>query len=112
MAATARSASAGPTPSCASRRAFAARQWLAERFEAERPRLRGMAYRMLGSATEAGAVAAGTLAFVGRAQAARIALVDGAPGFVVAPLGRLRLAVKLSIADCLITDIQVIAAPE
>lgn len=29
------------------------RKWLAERFEAERPRLRGVAYRMLGSLSEA-----------------------------------------------------------
>ena len=29
------------------------RSWLTERFEANRPRLRGVAYRMLGSLTEA-----------------------------------------------------------
>jgi hypothetical protein len=57
-------------------------------------------------------VAAGTLAFVGRARAARVALVDGAPSLVVAPLGHLQLAVKLVINDGLITDIDVIADPE
>jgi hypothetical protein len=62
--------------------------------------------------TDGRAVAEGTLAFVGRAEAARVALVDGAPGLVVAPRGRLRLAVKLVVNDGLITDIDVLADPE
>jgi RNA polymerase sigma-70 factor, ECF subfamily len=50
--------------------------------------------------------------FSGRAQAAKPALVDGALGFVVAPAGRLLLAMNLTIADGRITAIDVIANRE
>jgi hypothetical protein len=39
-----------------------AQGWLTERFEEDRPRLRGVAYRMLGSLSEAGRGAGGVAA--------------------------------------------------
>lgn len=50
--------------------------------------------------------------FSGRAQAARPALVDGALGFVVAPAGRLMLAMNLTITDGRISAINVIGDRE
>jgi hypothetical protein len=38
--------------------------------------------------------------------------VDGAPGLVVAPRGRLRVALRLTIEDDKIVEIDVIAEPE
>ncbi|HEU0094981.1 MAG TPA: sigma-70 family RNA polymerase sigma factor [Rhizomicrobium sp.] len=49
--------------------------------------------------------------FQGRAQAARVALVDGKPGFVVAPRGRLLLAVEVTVVDGRITFMRGIADP-
>lgn len=66
----------------------------------------------LGASAElrgAGAVAG---AFLGRAQAARPALVDGALGIVVAPKGRLLLVLGLTMADGKILTIDAIADPE
>ena len=51
-------------------------------------------------------------AFNGRAQAARFALVDGAPGIVVAPNGRLLLVLKVTLRDGRIAAIEAIADPE
>lgn len=51
-------------------------------------------------------------AFVGRAQAARTVLVDGAVGAVVAPRGRLRLVVRFTIADGKIAAIDAVGDPE
>ena len=49
--------------------------------------------------------------FSGRAQAARIALVNGAVGVVVAPRGRLFLALGLKISGGKISEVEVIADP-
>jgi RNA polymerase sigma-70 factor (ECF subfamily) len=50
--------------------------------------------------------------FKGKAQAARPALVDGALGVVVAPQGRLLLALKLTFAGDRIAAIEVVADPD
>jgi len=50
--------------------------------------------------------------FLGRATGARAALVDGAVGAVVAPQGRLFLALGFTIEDGRITAIEAIADPE
>ena len=50
--------------------------------------------------------------FLGRATGARPALVDGAVGAVVAPQGRLFLALGFTIEDGRITAIEAIADPE
>ena len=49
--------------------------------------------------------------FSGRAQAARIALVNGAVGVVVAPRGRLFLVLGLKISGGKIAEVEVIADP-
>ncbi|HEX4117367.1 MAG TPA: sigma-70 family RNA polymerase sigma factor [Rhizomicrobium sp.] len=49
--------------------------------------------------------------FLGRAQAARTALVDGGLGLVVAPKGQLMLALRVGIHDGRIASIQAIAEP-
>lgn len=54
------------------------------------------------------AVAEETKAFGGGARWGQVALVDGRPGLVVAPNGRLRLAIRVTIADGLITAYDVI----
>ncbi len=51
-------------------------------------------------------------ALVHRATTARAALVNGAPGIVVAPAGRLRLVLVPTIEDGIITELDVIAEPE
>lgn len=48
-------------------------------------------------------------AFAGRAQAARVALVDGALGLVVAPRGRLLLVLRLTVASGRISGIEAVA---
>lgn len=58
------------------------------------------------------AVAEGTLAFAGRAGLAEIALLDGAVGLVVAPRGRLVLAVTFTIEGDRIAAYDVIADRE
>lgn len=50
--------------------------------------------------------------FVGRAQAARAALVNGEVGVLVAPEGRLLLVLELSVTAGRISEINVVAAPE
>jgi DNA-directed RNA polymerase specialized sigma24 family protein len=57
------------------------------------------------------AVAEGTRTFAHLARLARPALVDGAPGPVLAPLGRLRLVLTFAIAGERIVEIDVIADP-
>jgi RNA polymerase sigma-70 factor (ECF subfamily) len=47
--------------------------------------------------------------FAGRAQAARAALVDGALGAIVAPNGKLLLALRTTIEDGRITAIHAVA---
>jgi RNA polymerase sigma-70 factor (ECF subfamily) len=58
------------------------------------------------------AVAEGTRLFATRARLARPALVDGAPGLVVAPRGRLELALAFGVEGERIVEIDVIADPE
>jgi RNA polymerase sigma-70 factor, ECF subfamily len=51
-------------------------------------------------------------AFVGRAQAARAALVDGTVGIVVAPKGKLLIAITVTIRNGLIVALDGAAEPE
>ena len=51
-------------------------------------------------------------AFLGRAQAAQAALVDGAVGIVVAPRGKLLLVSNVTVANGKITAIEATADPE
>jgi RNA polymerase sigma factor (sigma-70 family) len=58
------------------------------------------------------AVADGALRYSRAARhLARVALVDGSPGLVVAPAGRLRVALRLTIGTDTITEVDVIADP-
>lgn len=57
------------------------------------------------------AVAEGTVALAGRSRSADLALVNGAVGVVVAPQGRLLLALTFTIEDGLIAAYDVIADP-
>jgi len=50
--------------------------------------------------------------FLGRAQAARPVLVNGAVGAIVAPRGRLFVALRVTIKEGKITEINAIADPE
>jgi RNA polymerase sigma factor (sigma-70 family) len=69
------------------------------------------AVRLGGSREARGAEAVATF-FMGRAQAARSALVDGAVGAVVAPRGRLLLVVSITIANGKIVEMNAVADPE
>ena len=55
------------------------------------------------------AVARGARAASGRSQYSRVALVNGTPGIVMAPRGRLRVVLAFTIGDHTITRIDVIA---
>lgn len=66
----------------------------------------------LGGARELRGAGAVARAFMGRAQAARTALVNGAVGAVVAPRGRLLMVVRFTIADGRIAEIDAVADPE
>ena len=59
----------------------------------------------------AAAVARGARAASGRSQYSRVALVNGTPGIVMAPRGRLRVVLAFTIDDRTITRIDVIADP-
>jgi RNA polymerase sigma-70 factor (ECF subfamily) len=50
--------------------------------------------------------------YQGRAQAARTALIDGAIGVVVAPNGRLMLAIRVTITNGRIAAMDVVADPD
>jgi RNA polymerase sigma-70 factor (ECF subfamily) len=65
----------------------------------------------LGGQAELRGAAAVAKSFLGRAQAARPVLVDGALGVVVAPRGRLLLVLRLTIARGKIAAIEVVAEP-
>ncbi|MFJ2766939.1 sigma-70 family RNA polymerase sigma factor [Streptomyces sp. NPDC087300] len=54
-------------------------------------------------------VAQGAMAAMGRARSTGIALVDGTVGLVMAPLGRLRVALRFTFAGDTITEVDVIA---
>lgn len=66
----------------------------------------------IGSVPELRGASAVATAFKGRAQAARSAFVDGQPGAVVAPNGRLLLALRVTLAGDRIAEIEAIADPE
>ena len=59
----------------------------------------------------AAAVARGARVASGRSQYSRVALVNGTPGIVMAPRGRLRLVLAFTIGDSTISRIDVIADP-
>jgi RNA polymerase sigma-70 factor (ECF subfamily) len=50
-------------------------------------------------------------AFLGKAQAARAAVVDGAPGAVFAPDGRVRAALEFAVSGGRITRVEVVSDP-
>src|SRR5216683_2954752 len=100
------------------------RDWLAERFEENRPHLRAVAYRVLGSVSEAddavqetwlrlsrsGADEVENLGgFSGRAKALRPALIDGAPGLVWTLRGETQVVFAFTISGDTITAIEQIA---
>ncbi len=60
----------------------------------------------------AAAVARQGLAFSGRAQSAQLALVNGAVGVILAPRGRLSVALSLTVVNGKITKMDVVADPE
>jgi RNA polymerase sigma factor (sigma-70 family) len=67
-----------------------------------------------GTATEvrgARAVADETKVFAARAQAAEVALVDGEPGIVIAPLGRLFAVLRVTVDGRRIAGLEVIGDP-
>lgn len=66
----------------------------------------------IGSVPELRGASAVATAFKGRAQAARSAFVDGQAGAVVAPNGRLLLALRVTLAGDRIAEIEAIADPE
>ena len=70
------------------------------------------AARRLGGSTEPHGAEAVARSFLGRAQAARPVLVDGALGLVVAPRGRLMLVVRLTFANGKIAKMEGVAEPE
>jgi RNA polymerase sigma-70 factor (ECF subfamily) len=57
-------------------------------------------------------VAKGAMAATGRAAFTGVALIDGTAGLAMAPRGRLSVVLAFTIADGLITEIDVIAEPE
>jgi Sigma-70 region 2 len=89
------------------------REYLAEQFEAHRAHLRAVAYRMLGSVSEADDALQESWLRLSRSDpsrienrpprgsspAARPALVNGAAGFVVAPQGRPVAVAGFTVAD-------------
>jgi len=64
-----------------------------------------------GDVRGARAVAEETRVFSRGARAAEVALVDGRPGLVVAPAGRLRVVLRLTVEDGRITVMEVISDP-
>jgi RNA polymerase sigma-70 factor (ECF subfamily) len=57
-------------------------------------------------------VAKGAMAATGRAAFTGVALIDGTAGLAMAPRGRLSVVLAFTIADGLVTEIDVIAEPE
>ncbi|MEU1284363.1 sigma-70 family RNA polymerase sigma factor [Kitasatospora sp. NPDC005856] len=57
------------------------------------------------------AVARETTVFGRRARYGVVALVDGAPGILIAPDGRLRLVLRVAVADGRVAGYEVVAAP-
>jgi RNA polymerase sigma-70 factor (ECF subfamily) len=85
-----------------------AQDLLARRFETQRGRLRSVAYRM-GSSSEADDKE--TFVRRHRSQVATLALVDGAVGIIVAPRGRLLLALTVTVEGDRIAAYEVFADP-
>jgi RNA polymerase sigma-70 factor (ECF subfamily) len=56
-------------------------------------------------------VAAAALASAPRARQSEVALINGSPGILMAPGGRLQVALTFEVVDGLVTAIDVIAAP-
>ena len=65
----------------------------------------------LGASHEVNGALAVAKQFAGRAQAARLVLVNGAVGLIVAPRGRLLLVLDLTIRHGKIAEINVISDP-
>ncbi len=65
-----------------------------------------------GRATGAAAVSRQARVFSKRARFGRIMLIDGSPGLVLARRGRLWVALRLTIADGKITEMDVVADPD
>jgi RNA polymerase sigma-70 factor (ECF subfamily) len=65
----------------------------------------------LGGPRQLSGSAAVAKAFLGRAQAGRFILADGAPAILVAPGGRLLLAMRVTIHEGRIAAIETIAEP-
>ena len=57
-------------------------------------------------------VAAAAMASGPRARQSEVALIDGSVGILMAPRGRLQVALLFEIADDLVTGIEVVAAPD
>lgn len=66
----------------------------------------------MGAGSEVRGAAAVAETFSGRARAARLALLDGAPGAVWATGGELRVAFTFAIAEGRIAAIELLADPE
>jgi RNA polymerase sigma factor (sigma-70 family) len=56
-------------------------------------------------------VAAAALASAPRARQSEVALIDGSPGILLAPGGRLQVALTFEVVEGLVTAVDVIAAP-
>ncbi|MFF1481055.1 sigma-70 family RNA polymerase sigma factor [Streptomyces sp. NPDC058301] len=56
-------------------------------------------------------VAQAAMAAIGRARFTGVALINGTAGLTMAPYGRLRVALRFTFADDMITEIDVIAEP-
>jgi len=83
---------------------------LVERFETHRNHLRAVAYRMLGSLSEEDD-AEQALIFSRLPSFARLALVNGTAGIVVAPRGYLFTAMVFTIRQGKISEIQAVTDP-
>jgi RNA polymerase sigma-70 factor (ECF subfamily) len=66
----------------------------------------------MGSAAEVVGAAGVAATFLGRAKAARLAMVDGVPGAVWAPGGRPKAVIRFTIDGDLITGLEMVADPE
>lgn len=60
----------------------------------------------------AATVAGSAMSYRGRAALGRVVLIDGEPGIILAPRGRLRLALAFTVADGTITAMEVIGDTE
>ncbi|MFK8910868.1 sigma-70 family RNA polymerase sigma factor [Streptomyces sp. YS-3] len=57
-------------------------------------------------------VAKAAMAAVGRARFTGVALIDGAVGLAMAPFGRLRVVLRFTVLDGMISEIDVVAEPD